>query len=331
MKFSMRIEFHIYIHRESGQPKESAPLPPVDHRLSPEAFCDQAEKEAVRQKDLLTRSTIDNYHTAIRSFRRFLRGRGERLNLDGALLQRYEHWLHEQQVRPNTVSCYMRSLRALYAKIGGSEAGHLFNKVYTGRATTEKRSIPIDDIARLKAVRLSPHSFLALVRDLFLFSFYALGMPFVDMAFLRRQQISDGQITYYRHKTGQRVTVRIEPCMQAIIDRYDTGKSDYVFPLLRSTDPKRAYDEYLQMLNRYNRCLKQLADRAGVGQRLTSYVARHTWASTAFSSNVDLAVISKALGHANPNHTLVYIRQINDRRVEDANHTLLQYMATFEK
>ncbi|MBQ8988089.1 MAG: tyrosine-type recombinase/integrase [Prevotella sp.] len=61
----------------------------------------------------------------------------------------------------------------------------------------------------------------------------------------------------------------------------------------------------------------------GVSRHLTSYVSRHTWASTAYSENVDLAVISKALGHSNPHHTLIYIRQIDDQRLNDANRHLI--------
>ena len=327
MVFRIRFEFHIYLHRDGKKDQ----VDKNQEAIMPADFCQQAEQEAERLRSQMSRSTIDNYLMAIRSFRSFISATGSDCSLDEGLLKQYERWLHERTLKPNTASCYMRSLRSLITKLYGEDARHLFCQVYTGRAATEKRSLPIDDLPRLKAVRLSPGSFLALVRDLFLFSFYALGMPFVDMAFLRRQQISNGQITYYRHKTGQQVTVRIEPCMQEIIDRYTVGEGDYVFPLLKSTEPEKAYDEYLLMLNRYNRSLKQLADRAGISQRLTSYVARHTWASAAYSNNVDLPVISKALGHANPNNTLVYVRQINDSRVEDANHSLLQFVRHLSK
>ena len=325
MGIFFRIEFHIFVHRNRVK-EESAPISNMDMGLSPETFCDLAEEEALRQHDMLTRSTVDNYHTALRSFRKFLKGTGKRKTLDDTLLKCYERWLHSQQVKPNTVSCYMRSLRSLFIKIGGNEMRHIFDKVYTGRAVTEKRSLPIDDVARLRTVALKPSSHLAIVRDLFLFSFYALGMPFVDIAFLRREQISNGQLTYYRRKTRQQVNVRIEPCMQEIIDRYHNENSVYVFPILTSTEQQQAYDEYLLALNRYNRSLKRLAAKAGVNKRLTSYVARHTWASTAYSENVDLTVISKALGHANPRNTLTYIRQINDQRLNEANRHLIELL-----
>ena len=97
-----------------------------------------------------------------------------------------------------------------------------------------------------------------------------------------------------------------------------------MFPLIHATDEQEAYTEYLKTLNRYNRMLKRLGEMASIHHQLTSYVSRHSWASIAYDSNVDLAIISKALGHANPQHTLIYIRQINDSRLYDANQQILK-------
>jgi integrase len=196
--------------------------------------------------------------------------------------------------------------------------------------TTEKRAVPESVISQVKAVKLKRRSFMSLTRDLFLFSFYTRGMPFVDMAFLRKSQINDGVLTYDRHKTGQRVTVHLEPCMLEVISRYHNDDSTYVFPLLKSENPQKAYDEYLYKLNQYNHSLKRLAKIAGVKDRLTSYTPRHTWASVAYDSNVDLPVISKALGHSNTQTTLTYIKEINDSRLDDANRMIVSKIEAME-
>ena len=81
--------------------------------------------------------------------------------------------------------------------------------------------------------------------------------------------------------------------------------------------------EYETARNRYNRHLRQISKIAGLRRSLTSYVARHSWASMAYSNNVDLAVISKALGHSNTETTMVYIREIDDNRIDMANRKLL--------
>ena len=147
-------------------------------------------------------------------------------------------------------------------------------------------------------------------------------MPFVDIAFLRHSQICGNHLIYQRHKTGQRIVVPLESCMFEIINRYRSDR-DYVFPLIKSNDPSIAYHEYLIMLNRYNRSLKTLARKSGLNLRITSYTARHTWASVAYSSNVCLPIISKALGHTNPQTTLTYIKEINDKRLEEANREII--------
>ena len=287
-------------------------------------FFELAEQEVATRTAALSRSTVENYRTALRSLRCFLGRDITTAELSGELLKEYERWLRQRDVSPNTVSCYMRSLRSLSAHLCSEEAKDSFSQVFTGRCKTDKRAITEAEISRLRKLQLPRGTFLYLVRDLFLFSFYSLGMPFVDMAFLRKKQIGEGQIVYHRHKTGQRIVITIEPCMQEIINRYEDSERDYVFPLLSTDNPQKAYDEYLLKLNRYNRALKQIAFRAGISRRLTSYVSRHSWASVAFSNNVDLPVISKALGHANPQNTLTYIKEINDDRLSKANREILK-------
>lgn len=320
MGISIRFEFHIFVNR-SGCVDEC-------HKTSEEKpsikrwFLKSAADEVERQKCSLSYSTLENYKTALRAFSKYLKQDIDIANINQTLLKGFERWLRDKNLCLNTVSCYMRSLRSLLNRLDCENKSHAFGNVYTGRARTEKRAVSEEDVCRLKQVELRPHSFLCLVRDIFLFSYYALGMPFVDVAFLRRSQINGNLLTYHRHKTGQRIVIPLEHCMSEIISRYKSD-SEYVFPLLHSREPQKAYHEYLRMLNRYNRTLKTLAIKAGVTQRLTSYTARHTWASVAYNENVDLPVISKALGHTNPQTTLTYIRGINDDRLAQANHKIV--------
>ena len=319
MFLNIKIEFHINIHFKGCKKclRHDTSL------IKAKDFCTLAEQHVESLRNQRSPSTIENYLTALRSFRSFLALTNAKVYLDADIFEKYEHCLKNAKLKPNTTSCYMRSLRSLAIRILGDEARKMFCKVYTGRAVTEKRSMPVENFVSLRSLVLKPGSSLALTRDLFLFSFYAMGMPFVDMAFLRRDQISNGQLSYYRHKTGQYISVNIEPCMQDIISRYEVPDSNYVFPLLSTNNPVVAYAEYLLALNRYNRILKQLAKKAGLTCKLTSYTARHSWASAAFNNNVDMPVISKALGHANPRNTLIYIRQLSDEQLSAANHRLL--------
>lgn len=275
-------------------------------------------------EDVRAKSTIDNYKTALRSFIHFAGTEVSMQHLNARLLEAYQQWLHRQNVTLNGISCYMRSLRSLLCKIEPEANVHaLFNHVFTGKMRTDKRSIPMEDIVRLRQLRLPQCSDITFSRDIFLFSFYALGMPFVDIAFLQKQQLKDGYIVYHRHKTGQRIRVKIEPPMQTIINRYTTMESLFVFPILDMQGKKDLITVYESARSRYNRHLKKIGILAGLSRQLTSYVARHSWATTAYQANVDLSVISKALGHTSPNTTLTYIREIDDNRIDVANHRLL--------
>jgi integrase len=274
-----------------------------------------------KMKGTRSESTLANYSTAIRSLDIFLRNHPTQTLLDEQLLSAYQFWLQQKGICLNTVSCYIRSLRSIYNLLVGNTL--IFNNAFTGGTRTRKRSLSVEDVKKLKALRLKGMPQLEMARDLFLFSIYALGMPFVDMAFMKKENVQFDSIYYMRHKTNQPVFVPLEPCMKDIIRKYQHSDTAYLFPILTTTEQPQAYLQYQNKLNSYNRLLKKLSSLAGLNVNLSSYVVRHTWASLAYSSNVELNVISKALGHTNTNTTQIYIRELEDYRLKDANHVVL--------
>lgn len=293
-----------------------------------QTFAVLAQQVITNEKLYKSNSTIENYLTALRSFKSFA---GDALmvsDIDQLLMEHYQQHLKSKGICLNTISCYMRSLRTIYNKVATKMKikpdENPFSTVFMGKTKTQKRSITDENILRIQQLVLPARSYLKLCQDTLLFSLYTLGMPFVDIAHLQRSQISNGIILYYRHKTKQPVHVRIEPCIQEIIDRYANPRSNYVFPFITSDDKVKAMRQYLTSLGRYNRTLKRIAAMAGVDANITSYTMRHTWASLAFRNNIDLPIISKALGHTNTNTTITYIREIDDAPVAEANHKLLE-------
>lgn len=314
------ITFALTISRQKKERKENEKKTAADSFMA-------AANNFIEEARLERRpSTVNNYRAALHSFSRFQGGDTGSRDITAATIRRYAKWLDDRGVCPNTTSCYMRSLRRIMTGIGIDTTG-LFKDVFTGNARTAKRAAEAADIKRMEQLKPRKGPFMALARDLFLFSFYALGMPFVDMAYLRHEQISGGYLTYNRRKTGQTVRVKIEPCMQRIIDRWSKQRhraaSPYVFPILTTEEPATADRQRRQQLNRYNRALKALASQAGINTRLTSYTPRHTWASMAYSKNVELPVITQAMGHTNPQTTLIYIREIDCQRLNKANQAVI--------
>lgn len=291
------------------------------------SFSNLAEREIEKARQNHRFSTAQNYLTAWKSLLRFLQTDNVACgDINADMLDNYQHWLKEQGVNLNTISCYMRCLRAIYNKGGDgiSKATNAFEKVFTGSVRTRKRALEEDDIRKLIHLDIADKPSLDLTRDLFVFSFLAMGMPFVDMAYLRKDQIHEKFIYYYRHKTHQPIHVPLHPTMIPLLRKYESHTDIYAFPILQGTNPRENHRQYLSRLREYNRQLKHLATVAHLSSHLSSYVARHSWASIAYSSNVELAVISKALGHTNTHTTLVYVKELKDERLAEASDTIIQ-------
>ena len=271
--------------------------------------------------------TARNYTRTLRSFSGFLGG-GELpfAAFTERLVEEYNAYLLRRGVVRNTVSFYMRILRSVYNKAVRrrlAEPASPFGGVYTGVDRTRKRAIDERLIARLKSLDLPVSGALPLARDLFVFSYCMRGMAFVDMAFLRKKDMRDGAIHYVRRKTGQRMTVHLEPCMREIIVRHAAATyPSYLFPILRTTKPDKAFSQYQTALNRYNQQLKELAQRLNLKESLSSYVARHSWATAARKHNIPLSVISAGMGHTSERTTLIYLASLENSAIDAANQKI---------
>lgn len=131
--------------------------------------------------------------------------------IDSDLLEEYEAFLRRNELSLNTISFYMRKLRAVYNRAvdkGLISQQNPFKRVYTSIEKTPKRAIPLKWITKLKDLELIHLPELEFARDLFLFSFYTRGMSFVDIAYLRNKDLKNGELTYMRRKTGQRLQIK---------------------------------------------------------------------------------------------------------------------------
>lgn len=279
------------------------------------------------------RSTAKNRNSTLNSLSEYLGGEDIPFSeLDELLLSDYEEWLKEKGVKRNTSSFYMRNLRSVYNKAvkqGYARQTDPFKNVYTGIDKTSKRAVDEQVVAALKALDLSGMPWLELARDLFIFSYCTRGMSFVDMAYLQYTNIENGIIRYVRKKTGQPLSVRIEPCVREIMERYrkDTHAS-YVLPVIHSNDAKDAYRQYQTRLRYYNKQLKRLSELLGGDVSLTSYVSRHSWASVAHQHHVPLAIISDGMGHSSEKTTQIYLASIDEDVI---NRTNAEIVASLEK
>lgn len=267
-----------------------------------------------------------NYLMAHRMLAKYLNGRKilpEQFTADG--LERYKRWLTARGQGANTIAFHLRYLRAVYNKaaekgIFSTPHGNPFHRSQIRQTATRKRALPRETLKRIGNADLSAlHPKYALARDLFMFSFYTRGMSFVDMIYLRKSDISDGVLTYKRKKTGQTLTLRIEPSLQRIIDRYD-NESPYILPVLERDDSYRAYRQQQRELNKF---IRKIGAMLEISEPLTFYVARHSWATLARDCGTPLTVISAGMGHTSERTTRIYLAQLDHEAIDKANRKII--------
>ncbi|MCC8133480.1 MAG: site-specific integrase [Tannerellaceae bacterium] len=284
-------------------------------------------------KSLSRERTARAYRSAMSSFLNFYGKEDLALSqLNGRLLVEYEQYLLVGSRSLNTISFYMRNLRAIYNK--GISRGlftpveeELFRLVYTGNHPTRERAIPAKDIWQLESwIRKrelgtqavpDPHLFSAYC---FLFCFYARGMSYVDMAYLKKTDIRDGLICYRRRKTGLFLKVKLIQELQKIIDLVAPYVKDspYVFPIILRKEGKERL-QYESGLRLQNKRLKEVAIQAGLRCSLSTHVARHSWATIAKKEHIPLPVISESLGHASLKTTAIYLASFDNNLLDKAN------------
>ncbi len=272
--------------------------------------------------------TAKTYRDVLHSFFHFRNGEDIVLNtLSWEIIDSYEAWLKTRGLKRNSTSCYLRTFRTLYRKAvekGLTEDNKVFRHAYTGFAKTTKRAISLSNVKALRQLMLPYGSMEAFTRDLFLLSFYLRGMSFIDIAYLKKTDLQNGTLRYIRRKTGQPLTIKWELPMREIVEAYAhlTVKTPYLLPIITKVDGTER-KQYVTMEQRVNRNLKSIARRLGFTMPLTTYVARHTWASTARDMGCPLSVISEGMGHDSLRTTQIYLSTIDTDSVDRINGQII--------
>ncbi|MGM9763099.1 MAG: tyrosine-type recombinase/integrase [Candidatus Cryptobacteroides sp.] len=274
--------------------------------------------------------TSETYASTLRSFRTFRNGKDIKFeDICSDMLLEYEQHLKIRQLSPNTISFYMKRLRAVYNRAvedGLTPDKRPFKRVFTSSEKTVKRAIPLKQIKRLKELDIGNSPSKSFARDLFLFSFYTRGMSFIDIAYLQKTDLKDKVLTYRRKKTGQLLSIKWEKCMQEIVDRHSSAMdSPYLLPIIR--DPSsNVRKQYQNVQAQINRQLKRIGRQLKLEIPLTMYCARHSWASIAHQEGIPLSVISEGMGHDSEKTTRIYLAALEAQTIDRANHKILKLL-----
>lgn len=277
--------------------------------------------------------TAKTYTNTLRCFGKF---RGEKdlgfCDMSSELIQEYESWMLHKGLKRSSASCYIRTLRTLYRQAvdeGLAEDKDIFQKVHVTVGKTRKRAVSADVIRMILCLDLSDKPSLDFARNIFMFSFYTRGMSFVDIAYLRKSDLRNGILTYNRRKTFQSLSIQWERPMQDIVDKYaeQVRSSSYIFPIINEENQadRTCYERTLQ---RINRNLKQIGKMIGLSIPLSTYVARHSWASIARNMEIPLSVISEGLGHDSDKTTQIYLASLDTSMINKANRKIISRITT---
>ncbi len=269
------------------------------------------------------------HKTMRNSVQNFLRGKDIPIKqINFKWLKKYEAWYLGKGNSVNGLGVMMRTLRAVVNRAIKqkllSRDAYPFEHYQVKKEKTRKRAVPAIDIEKIKAF-VPQTKQQKRAKDYFLMSFYLMGASFIDLAFLKVDNIKAGRIEYKRRKTGKLHSIKITEPLQEILNKYLKGKKkgDFILNVIKSDNTKQQYVNVRDELRRYNRRLKEIGDLCGIENTLTSYVARHSFATIAKFKDVPVSVISQALGHTNLETTETYLAEFDNEILDRYNEDII--------
>lgn len=281
-------------------------------------------------------NTASLYRSVIIKINKFAKGKEIPINnISPIWLKSFEAYLRSSGNCWNTISTYMRILNAAYNEAvitnNATFKPLLFNKVYTGVVSDRQNALDVRDMEIFikqcfdNDRPLKP--ILQQTLQYFVLMFLLRGMPFVDMAYLKKKDLKQNTISYRRMKTGRPLVVDMEEPAALLLNTLSNKNesSPYLFPILHHPDgSEKAHKEYRTALKSFNNRLEAIGKELGIQQKITTYTARHTWVTIAFTCNISSAIISQSVGHSSIKVTEIYLKPFQQAAINAANKQVIQ-------
>lgn len=254
--------------------------------------------------------------------------------IDVSWLNKYEKWLRSKGNKETTMSLMFRTLRSAYNKAIKAKCARKSDypfdeyKINKFDTKTQKRAIAKTEVLKFtkEVDNIGKRQYVQLSKDIFIFSYLCGGINFTDIANLTKTNITNGRIHYIRQKTGKLIKLGISEEAMQIIKKYESESKGYLFPILNANihkTPLQKQNRIHKMLGKINKNLKLIAAQLNVDANMTTYVARHSFASVLKKSGVSIALISEALGHSDLSTTQVYLDSFDNEQIDAAMQNLL--------
>jgi len=270
-----------------------------------------------------------SYETALNVINTFSKNKNLLFtDIDYKFLKKFEEFHLGKGNSINGFNVYMRAVRAAYNKAIKenivSSDNYPFKDYQISQQKTIKKAISKEEMKKIVDLELEAGTTLWHARNYFLFSFFTIGMSWVDMASLTRKNILSNRIIYKRAKTGKDYSIEINDNIREILTYYLNQGNKYVFPIIKRDDTElNKRNDMKNRLRRYNANLKKIGLLIGSNNHFTSYVSRHSWASIANFSGIPLGVISGGLGHEDLKTTQTYLANFDKSDIDRANQNIL--------
>jgi len=265
---------------------------------------------------------------------------GKKLNftfndIDVAFCNKFETWMRKNKFEDTTMHYYFRTLRATYNKaveancVDREKSPFVEYKLSRFSTKTKKRALSKENVMKVVNADCSKMREKAqLAHDVFTFSYYCGGISLVDVANLTPDNIIDGRLIYERQKTHGMINLVMLDEAKTIIERYATyqKRAGYLFPILdnrKHITPMQKFNRVRKLCTQLNKELHKIAANLKIKEDVTTYVARHSFATVLKKSGVNIGIISQALGHQDIKTTQVYLGQFDDEQVDMAMQNLL--------
>lgn len=282
------------------------------------------EIKSLREQDRY--GNAQSYETALN---RFIKYAGKNITLDKidySLICGFDSQLLKEGLVRNSVSVYMRELRALLniaiKKKLMDRSLYPFNDYKIKTEKTVSRAITKSDIQKIKNLELEEGSELWHSRNIFFLIFNLIGISFTDLALLKQSSIQRERVVYKRRKGGKIYSIKINDEAKRLFSIYKKEDSKYLISHFRldNTLKSEEKEEIALRLQTCNKFLKRLGEKLEFQIPLTTYVARYSWANIAKSLGYSKDLISEALGHSYGNQiTGIYLDNYGSEVIDEMN------------
>ena len=250
-------------------------------------------------------------------------------DIDYQFLTQYNSFLIKRGIKHNSIYLYVRTIRIFFNKAIKlkvvDKSLYPFDDFKLRPEKTRKRAVDVEVMKGIYNIELPDGSPIWNNRNYFMLSFYLIGISIIDLCLLTKENIKNGRVSYKRRKTGKWYDIKLQPEAERILTLYE-GRSKYLIPI---ADEKAMNDERLVRSIKYktkhiNKYLNQIAEKLDLKQTVTTYTARHSWATLAKKAGFSIEIIAEALGHEYGNRTTaVYLDNFDQSVIDEANSKVI--------